>query len=117
MGEVAPQQFDEHPVAARPQLDRIHGRQSPVLALRGEGVRRAPAVGIQGQDVLIHPGIAPIPVASEGEVVVEPHGHAQGPGACGRRLQLLGGHPLQVLMEPDAFPMHDTKRSHVRGAG
>ena len=73
--EIFAQQVDEHPIAACAQALWIHGREFPVLPLRGKCVRRTTGIHPQGQDILIDPCVAPAPIASEGQVKIQTDRH------------------------------------------
>ncbi len=76
VAQIAAQQFDEVLIPARPETDRIRRGEAPVLPIRGERIRRRPAIGLEREHVLETPPIGSGAIAAQGEVVVEADPHA-----------------------------------------
>ncbi len=99
-GHVRPQRLDEHCVTRALHGLRIAGRQSPVLPVRVEIVRRRADARAQGIEVLAGPRIRASAVNRNREVEIE--ADAAVPGRCVRGRKLRSRLPLQVEEKADA---------------
>jgi hypothetical protein len=95
MMHAGPQILAEGLEIALDQRRRALRDQSPVLALRIEGIGRRANVNPSQHQVRIGPGHGTVGRHADGHVEVEPDAHARRPGAGLRRLDLGVGQPLQ----------------------